>query len=155
MKTTNLRIVLSLTVAAFAFGLASTAMAGPTIVISPPSVVISPPPPPVVAAPPVVVAPDNYYWDGNEYVGIVGGQYYYLGPGNNWMVMDPARRHRFDTWEHAHPDWHSHAIHNEKYRGHYDHNHAAPTHDSHDSHDSHDDNHDNHHDDHDHNFGPP
>jgi hypothetical protein len=107
-------------------GLAIPCMAGPGIIIvppAPPSVVISAPPPPVpvVVAPPTVavtVAPDDYYYDGTEYVGIVGGQYYYLGPDNAWVVMDSGRLHRFNDWQRDHADWRTHSVHNDKYRGH-------------------------------------
>jgi hypothetical protein len=135
--------------------LALPCMAGAGIVITAPapSVVISAPPPPAVVvsapAPVVTVAPDDYYYDGTEYVGIVNGQYYYLGPDNAWVVMDPVRLHRFNVWIGAHPDWRTHyAVHNVKYRGapaHY----AQPMHDDH-AYDHSDYNHS----DHDHN-GPP
>jgi hypothetical protein len=107
-------------------GFALTCTAGPGIIITPPApptVIISaptPPPVPVVVAPapaPVMVVPDNYYYDGTEYVGVVGGQYYYLGPGNSWVVMDNDRLHRFHDWQRGHSDWQSHPIHNDKYRG--------------------------------------
>jgi hypothetical protein len=83
---------------------------------------IPPPPPPVVLAPPVVVAPvpDSYVWDGTEYVGVVGDQYYYLGPGSVWLAFGPDQFARFHGWEHGHPDWRGHAIQNTKYRGHED-----------------------------------
>jgi hypothetical protein len=104
--------------------LALPCMAGPGIIIvppAPPAIVISAPPPPVpvvVAPPTVAVVPDDYYYDGTEYVGIVNGQYYYLGPGNAWVVMDPVRLHRFNVWIGAHPDWRTHyATHNVRYRG--------------------------------------
>jgi hypothetical protein len=148
MKT-NYKYVLAL--AAMGFALASPCLAGvgviiggPSIVVSPPAVVVSPPPPPVVVAPPaVVVAPDNYVWDGTEYVGVVGDQYYYLGPGNVWVAMDPPRMHRFNVWIGAHPDWRSHMTANVHYRGNI--GHPQPMHD---------------HPDHDHNYnndhhGPP
>lgn len=133
-----------------AVGLASmlTCVAGPTVVITPPTVVVTAPAPPVVVAPPVAVevVPDSYAWDGDEYVGVVGDQYYYLGPGNVWMVMDAPRLGRFHTWEHAHADWRDHAVHNVKYRNHAP-AHVQPAHVD-DHHDSHPDNHDNgdHHD---------
>jgi hypothetical protein len=77
-------------------------------------------PAPVVVAPaPVTVAvgvPDNYVWDGYEYVGLVGDQYYYLGPGNVWLVCDPYRLDRFRGWERGHSDWRSHATRNDRYR---------------------------------------
>lgn len=83
-------------------------------------------PAPVVVAPApveVVTVPDDYVWDGYEYVGIVGDQYYYLGPGDVWLVCDPIRLERFHGWEGGHPDWRTHAIRNDRYRndshGHY------------------------------------
>ena len=60
--------------------------------------------------------PDYYVWDGFEYVGVVGGQYLYLGPGNVWLVCEPYRLERFHGWERGHPDWQSHAIRNDRYR---------------------------------------
>jgi len=76
---------------------------------------------PVVAvAPAVVVAPvmvpEAYTWDGVEYVGMVGDQYYYLGPGNVWLVAGPDRLAYFHGWERGHPDWRSHATRNDRYR---------------------------------------
>ncbi len=67
---------------------------------------------------PAVVAfvPDYYVWDGYEYVGVVGDGYYYLGPGNVWIVCDPVRVQRFNVWVGAHPDWRAHATINERYR---------------------------------------
>jgi hypothetical protein len=124
--------------------------AGPSIIITapaPPTVVITAPAPPPVT--PVVIVPDTYIYDGDEYVGVVGGQYYYLGPGGAWVVMDPVRLHRFQVYVHAHPDWNSHMVHNVKYRGPVP-AHAAPMHDSHVSPAAHDDRYD--HDDH---HGPP
>jgi hypothetical protein len=85
------------------------AAAGPTVVVSSPNVVVSPP---AMMTP----VPDNYVWDGSEYVGVVGSQYYYLGPGNVWVVMAPGRLHRFQAWERGHPDWRAHATHNVRYR---------------------------------------
>jgi len=83
-------------------------------------VVPAPPPPPapavVVVEPAPVMIPDDYVWDGYEYVGLVGDQYYYLGPGNVWLVCDPIRFERFHGWERLHPDWRVHAIRNDRYR---------------------------------------
>lgn len=93
-----------------------------------------------VETPAVTVAPDSYVWDGSEYVGVVGGQYYYLGPGDVWLTMDGPRLARWHDWIHGHPDWHDHAIHNERYRGHAD-AHAAPMHDDHNMRDVHPDEH--------------
>jgi hypothetical protein len=71
-----------------------------------------PPPPPapvvVTVAPEPVLVPDDYVWDGYEYVGVVGDQYYYLGPGNVWIVCDPVRFGRFHDYIRIHPDWHVH-----------------------------------------------
>ena len=129
-----------------AVGIASmlTCVAGPTIIVTPPSVVVTAPvpaPPPVVVAPTVEVVPDTYTWDGDEYVGVVGDQYYYLGPGNAWVVMDAPRLARFHGWEHDHADWRDHAIRNVKYRNHApDHGpeHVQPAHDDHPDNDHHD-----------------
>ena len=68
-----------------------------------------------VAAPEAVVTvgvPDAYVWDGVEYVGVVGDQYMYLGPGGAWLVCDPIRLGRFHGWERGHADWRGHAIRN-------------------------------------------
>jgi hypothetical protein len=73
--------------------------------------------PPVVYAPePVVMVPDTYVWDGYENVGYVGGQYYYLGAGDVWVVADPYRLDRFHHWEGGHPGWRDHGISNDRYR---------------------------------------
>ncbi|MGH7940560.1 MAG: hypothetical protein ACREFR_05765 [Limisphaerales bacterium] len=86
---------------AFAFGLPQTVV-GATVVVSPPLVVTQ--------------VPTSYVWDGSEYVGVVGGQYYYLGPGNVWIKMDSPRMHRFQGWEKSHRDWRSHTTRNVRYR---------------------------------------
>lgn len=112
MKT-NMKYVLSIMSVGFALALAC--MAGPSIIITPPTVVVSAPPPVVVSPAPVLV-PDSYFWDGTEYVGIVGTQYYYLGPGNVWIIMDAPRLHRFQVWQKSNPDWRSHSVHNTRYR---------------------------------------
>jgi len=130
------KYILSLTAVGLAF--VAVCFAGPGIIISPPTVVIQPPPPPVVvtpAAPMVVVAPDDYVWDGYEYVGVVDGQYYYLGPSDTWIVCDPVRMQHFQIYERDHPDWRSHMTHNVKYRntdrGYYNHQQPQPMHDTH------------------------
>lgn len=64
----------------------------------------------------VGVYPNYYVWDGDEYIGVVGGRYYYLGPGHVWMRCEPFRVARFHRWERFHPDWHAHAIYNDRYR---------------------------------------
>ena len=60
--------------------------------------------------------PEDYTWDGYEYVGFVGGEYYYLGPRHVWIVCEPYRLERFHGWEREHGDWRTHAIHNDHYR---------------------------------------
>ena len=84
--------------------------------------IVAPPPPAVtvqVPAPAVTVqigVPDSYVWDGYEYVGIVGDQYFYLGPNHVWIACDPVRLARFRGWEKGHMDWRTHATANVKYR---------------------------------------
>jgi len=100
----------------------------PIIIAAPQPVYIAPQPvyiapEPVVEGP--VMVPDQYTWDGVEYVGLVGDQYFYLGPGNMWLVADPFRLDRFHGWERGHPDWREHATHNDRFRT--DHNgHVQP-----------------------------
>jgi hypothetical protein len=96
-----------------------------------PLVVAAPPPVVVEPAPEVTVdvgVPDDYAWDGYEYVGLVGGVYFYLGPGNVWLRCEPWRLDRFHGWERDHPDWHAHAIRNDRYRN-DSHGHYRPRHD--------------------------
>src|SRR5271155_715464 len=101
MKMKNSRVVCSL---AFIAAVA----AGCTVSVAPPSVYV-PPPEAVVT----VGVPDSYTWDGVEFVGFVGGQYMYLGPGGGWLVCDSVRLDRFHGWERGHPDWRRNAIRNE------------------------------------------
>ena len=101
----------------------------PFVVVAPAPVYVAPQPMVVVASPPMEVAPmmvpDSYAWDGYEYVGLVGDQYYYLGPGNVWLFCEPFRLERFHGWERGHADWRDHAIRNDHYRT--DHNgHVQP-----------------------------
>lgn len=109
----------------------------PPVVVAPAPVVVAPAPPPPE---PVYYVPDSYVWDGYEYVGVVGDQYFYLGPGNVWIVCEPFRLERFHGWERYHRDWHEHAIRNERFRsdryGHYQPRHAEPErrHEEHDRH---------------------
>ena len=117
-----------------------TLIAGPivTIQVPAPVVTVQVPAPPAVTVEATV--PDSYVWDGVEFVGVVGGQYYYLGAGNVWLPFDAVRVARFHDWEKAHADWRTHAIRNELYR-HDAHGHEVPLHDdrAHDvSHDNHD-----------------
>ena len=94
------------------------------IVIAPPPPVVEAPPPPVAT---VDVVPDSYVWDGYEYVGVVGDQYYYLGPGNVWLFCDPVRLDHFHAYIGIHPDWRVHMTVNARFRndshGHF---HPAP-----------------------------
>lgn len=125
MKT-SMKYVIPLAIAGIA--VAAVCLARPGIILTPPTVVVSAPPPVAVSPEPVVVVPDSYVWDGYEYVGVVDGQYYYLGPGNVWIVMDPMRLHRFDIWAGHHPDWRARATHNVRYRsGSAYHPHPIPT----------------------------
>ena len=74
------------------------------------------------------MVPDSYAWDGYEYVGFVGDQYYYLGPGNVWLFCEPFRLDRFHGWERGHVGWRDHAVRNDHYRT--DRNgHVQPRHD--------------------------
>jgi hypothetical protein len=88
----------------------------PVVVAGPAPVVVAPEPEPVLI-------PDDYVWDGYEYVGLVGDQYYYLGPGNVWLACDPVRLDRFHIWIGGHPDWRGHFVRNDRFRndrsGHY------------------------------------
>lgn len=60
--------------------------------------------------------PSSYVWDGNQFVGAVGNQFYYLGPGSVWIPMDRGRMRNFRAWERAHPHWRSWATPNVRYR---------------------------------------
>ena len=120
-----------------------TSMAGPSVIVqvgAPPPVIVVPAPPP---PPPVVVSavPDTYVWDGYEYVGVVGTQYFYLGVGNVWLPFDSVRVVRFHDWEKVHADWRDHAIRNDRFRNDA-HGHVvpmrAPAHDDHPIDHSHD-----------------
>ena len=94
----------------------------------------------------VGVYPDDYYWDGYEYVGIAGGAYFYLGPGNVWVRCEPWRVERFEGWERGHPDWREHAVHNERYRqggGGHDYDHSRDRDQGHDQNRGHGHDHDN------------
>jgi hypothetical protein len=120
-----------------------TLSAGPVVVVQVPAPVVTVPVPAPAPAITVETVPDTYVWDGYEYVGIVGAQYYYLGPGNVWLVLDPARSVRFHDWERDHADWLAHAIHNDIYRHDARGGHEVPLHDDHVpnvSHDNHDNN---------------
>jgi hypothetical protein len=128
-----------------------TLSAGPivTVQVPVPTVTIQVPAPAVTVT---ATVPDTYVWDGTEFVGVVGTQYYYLGPDKVWLPFDTVRVARFHDWERVHADWRTHAIRNDLYRrdvhGHVVPLHADPGHDlNHDiNHDAHDLNHDKDHD---------
>ena len=86
----------------------------------PPAVIVQAPPPPVTVE---MGVPDYYVWDGYEYVGVIGTQYYYLGPGGVWLTLDASHQAHWHDWEKAHADWRIHATANVSYRmdanGHY------------------------------------
>ena len=87
------------------------------VVVAPAPIVVAPAPVPMAPPPAVVVGvPDDYVWDGYEYIGLVGDQYFYLGAGNVWLVAGPDRLERFHGWERGHADWRDHAIRNDRYR---------------------------------------
>ncbi len=65
-----------------------------------------PPPPPNVAV--VGFLPDYCFWDGYEYIGWVGTDYYYWSPRHVWVISDPVRVQRANVWMKAHPEWASH-----------------------------------------------
>jgi hypothetical protein len=159
--TTNNKIALALGIGSLA---ALSVVAGPPVMTvqvpaPPPVVVVAPAPPAVVVqapAPSVTVemaVPDVYVWDGVEFVGVVGTQYYYLGPDKLWLPFDAVRVTRFHEWEKAHADWRVNAIRNDLYRRDA-HGHEFPRHDDKDrDHASHDQGHDNHGPDHDNGHG--
>jgi hypothetical protein len=120
--TPNIKRALALAVGVNSLA-ALTVWAGPPVVVVPaPAPVVVAPAPVVVVQPPapavtvVVAVPDTYVWDGVEFVGVVGTQYYYLGAGDLWLPFDHVREVRFHDWEQAHADWRLHVIINEKYR---------------------------------------
>jgi hypothetical protein len=86
-----------------------TLIAAPLVIVQVPA-----PAPPAVTV--VTAVPDTYVWDGIEFVGVVGPDYYYLGPGKVWLPFDSVRLTRFHDWERIHGDWRTHAIRNELYR---------------------------------------
>lgn len=115
---------------------------GPRVFIAPAPVVVAPAPVVVVPTPSVTVdvevgVPDTYVWDGYEYIGFIGPDCFYLGPGDVWITCDPGRLERFHAWERVHADWREHASRNMKYRNDA-HGHAVPlrsdTHDNRDNH---------------------
>ena len=125
MNTTK-KIIIAMGVSSLA---ALPLMAGPVVTVQVPAPAVTV----QVSAPAVTVeaVPDTYAWDGSEYVGVVGDQYYYLGPGNVWLALDAPRLARFHDWEKVHADWRVHATRNELYR-HDSHGHDVPFHDDHD-----------------------
>jgi hypothetical protein len=105
-----------------------TLMSGPVVTVQVPAPVVTVQTPAVTVT--VGPVPDVYCWDGYEYVGMVGAQFFYLGPGNVWLVCDGPRLVRWHDWERAHADWHDHAIRNVNYRRDAQ-GHEAPRHDDH------------------------
>ena len=69
------------------------------------------PAPVAVVSPEIEIVPESYVWDGFEYVGIVGGEYVYLGSTGVWCHCEPWRLDRFHGWERGHADWRSHPEH--------------------------------------------
>ena len=69
--------------------------------------------------------PETYVYDGSEYVGCVGNQYYYLNSHKCWVPMDRTRLARFQSYQKAHADWRTHATRNMNYR-HDANGHAVP-----------------------------
>jgi len=73
----------------------------------------TPPPPGVAVQAPgaayVSYTPEYYTWDGNEYVGVAGGQYVYWNAGV-WVAAPPVVLGRFHGWERYHPAWRREAI---------------------------------------------
>jgi len=63
-----------------------------------------------------VGVPDSYIADGDEFVGVIGTDYYYLGAGNLWIPFDAGRLAHFQSWEKNHADWREHSVLNAKYR---------------------------------------
>ncbi|MGA2245301.1 MAG: hypothetical protein ABSH48_09895 [Verrucomicrobiota bacterium] len=104
------------------------ALVVPTVVVAPP-VVVAPAPVVVAEAPVVEVAmvPETYVEVDGEFVGVVGDQYFYLGPGGLWLVCDSVRMEHFRSWERDHRDWREHAIRNDRFRKDA-HGHEAPRH---------------------------
>ena len=119
----------SLSIMAGGFVLMAGCVVEPNGTVHPGVVVVAPLPPPVVVEAPVMV-PESYVWDGYEYVGFVGGQYYYLGPTHVWLIAEPFRLERFHGWERIHPDWRTHATRNAHFRndrnGHFQPRHDEP-----------------------------
>jgi hypothetical protein len=100
----------------------------PVVVVSPVAPDVEVPVPARVIVTAETTVPDSYVWDGYEYVGAIGSQYYYLGPGNVWVSMDAPRLARFHGWEKVNAGWQERAIRNENYR-HDAHGHFVPLHD--------------------------
>ena len=86
--------------------------------IAGPTVAEVTPRPVLITTAPVAEVPTVYVWDGSEYVGQVGANYYYLGPNKTWVKFDKPRQDRFDDWQKKNPGWRSHQIQNTRYRAH-------------------------------------
>jgi hypothetical protein len=102
------------------------ALVMPQVVVAPAPVYVAPQPvyvapAPVYVAPAPVVdvqvaIPDTYVVVEGVNYGFVGGQYYYWGPGNTWVVCDSYHLNVFHNWERINPDWRSHAFRNDRFR---------------------------------------
>ena len=102
------------------------ALVMPQVVVAPAPVYVAPqpvyvaPPPVYIAPEPVVdvqvVIPETYVVVEGVNYGFIGGQYYYWGPGNTWVVCDSYHLEHFHNWERFHPDWHQHALRNDRFR---------------------------------------
>ena len=117
MKTLTVKQKITCVSAILGLATVTAIAAPPVIIVTPPApapVVVPAPAPPAVTV--TVGVPDSYVWDGSEYVGLVGDQYYYLGTGNAWLPMTGDRLTYFHGWEGHHHDWAKQAIHNDKYR---------------------------------------
>ena len=109
MKT-NMKYVLS--IASMGFALSCMA-AGPGA--GAPPIIVDSGLPRATTSTGQIAVPESYVWDGSEYVGTVGDQYYYLGSDNVWQPMDSGRLDRFQAWEKDNPNWRDHATHNDSY----------------------------------------
>jgi hypothetical protein len=92
------------------------AVARPCTAASSASVVTLAPQTAPVTTPPVAQVPPGYVWNGSEYVGQTGSKYYYVGPPNTWVVLDPT--HQPGESQTNNPNGQSQEIRNTRYQGH-------------------------------------
>jgi hypothetical protein len=128
MKTKNIALAMM----GFSSLVTLTLSAAPLISIQvpAPAVTVQVPAPVVPAVTVETTVPDTYAWDGSEYVGMVGSQYFYLGAGNVWMPLDTIRIARWHDWQRIHADWRTHMVRNDLYRRDV-HGHTVPLRDDH------------------------